>query len=65
MQNDDKEILKYPKLGISKRDEERIQSSGGTGINSANPDTPSYQVKDNARPKKLPQQQPPQSTNNN
>ena len=57
--------FKLPFLKITKRDKLIIKDNEGKWINSADPNTPSYQVRDVAHPERLPQQQPPKNVNNN
>jgi len=42
-----------------------LAKRGGEGINTANPDTPAFMVKDQSDPNKLPEQKPPSEVNRN
>jgi hypothetical protein len=58
--------LKQPKVVISKRKLEEIEDAGGTSIRTQDiNNTPSYMVKDQTHPGRLPKQEVPKTTNKN
>ncbi len=58
--------LKLPKVKeITKVEAVNSVLKGGEAVNSADPDSPSFMVRDQSNPESLPNQEVPPTTNNN